>query len=200
MFTVGCFYCHLLLSIVMCTAGGGLSRDGEHCPGNGDSVWSSFWEGHSKRWPLCSLQQVAVGTKESGDGNSLGSSQLDSLLKPTLSVKVGKGMALTKICRFVSFLYLPRLVLGVDYKSKTRWCQTAVLLYLWCTELKISFCLVGITPQLQPGCESPCLTISDRVEAKGIHPEYGLRHWSESHNCGHTLEVQTRIWNESWPS
>lgn len=83
-----CFHLHLLFFVVMYTAGGGLSGDGEYCPDNGDSVWSSFWEGHSERWPLGSLQWAAVGTKESGDGTSLGSSQLDSLLKLTLSLKL----------------------------------------------------------------------------------------------------------------
>lgn len=72
----------------MYTAGGGLSGDGEDCPDNGDSVWSSFWEGHSERRRLGSLHWAAVGTKESGDRTSLGSSQLDSLLKTTLTVKL----------------------------------------------------------------------------------------------------------------
>lgn len=121
--------------------GGRLSGDGEHGPDNGDSVQPSLWDGYSQRQPRCCLQRAAVGTKESGDRDTLDSSQLDSLLRDILTVKGEKGSALTKICRFSIFLkkYLPGTVLGS--KSGIKQCMAAVSPYLNCIELKISFCL-----------------------------------------------------------
>lgn len=81
-------------------AGGGLPGDGEHRTGDGDAVWSSVWEGHRQRRPLDGLQRAAVGGKESGDRNSLGSSQLDSLLKPARTGKGLKGGAFPTKIRF----------------------------------------------------------------------------------------------------
>lgn len=183
-----------LLSVPMHTAGGGLSGDGENYAADGDSIWPSVWEGHSQRWPLGRLQRAAVGAKESGDGDSLGSSQLDSLLRSTRTVKGEKGRALTKICRFFIFLCLLWLVLGGKNGNKTRQRQSAVSPYLSCTKLKISLgirfdldfsCGLDVDHQVWPDLTGLRLRAPDQNMSLG-HCSLSQ---SGSHNHGHEFEL-----------
>lgn len=114
----------LLLSLLTYTAGGGLPGDGESCADAGDSIRPPVWEGHRQRWPLGGLQRAAVGAKESGDGDSLGSSQLDSLLRSTQEKREGLS---EKYAGFLSFFMSAvagvRGITGIKHGSARLLCR-----------------------------------------------------------------------------